>query len=62
MPVLLAYVAMLAFDFAIIAGTAYVVFWLGFSGWWFLLAALFVNYSAPLSDDDRAKREEAPPS
>jgi hypothetical protein len=31
--------AFYAFHLAIWAGTAYVVFWRGESGWWFLLAA-----------------------
>ncbi|QRG06153.1 hypothetical protein EZH22_24720 [Xanthobacter dioxanivorans] len=47
MPMLAAYVAMLVFDLAIMAGTAYAVFWLGFSGWWFALAVLIISGSSP---------------
>ena len=36
-------VAAIASDLAIICGTAYIVFWLGHSGWWFVLAALFLT-------------------
>jgi hypothetical protein len=29
--------------FAVMGTTAYAVFWLGFSGWWFLLAILLIS-------------------
>lgn len=44
---LIAYALMLIFDGFVIGGTAYIVFWLGFSGWWFLLAFIFVGANAP---------------
>ncbi|MFT4117492.1 hypothetical protein [Bradyrhizobium sp.] len=31
---------------AIIAGTAYIVFWKGYSGWWWLLALVLLNANA----------------
>lgn len=61
MQILLAYIAMLVFDFSIMAGTAYAVFWMGFSGWWFALAALVIGSSSPKSlFYPKEDREEAP--
>lgn len=47
MPIALMYMAMLAFDLSVISGTAYVVFWLGHSGWWWLLAGALLLGSDP---------------
>lgn len=35
-------VYLLVWNGAIIAGTAYAVFWLGYSGWWWLLALVLM--------------------
>ncbi|EKS37770.1 hypothetical protein [Afipia clevelandensis] len=32
-----------AWVFTVLIGTSYVVFWLGYSGWWFLLAVLLMG-------------------
>jgi len=36
--------AMVAWNFTILLGTSYIVFWLGYSGWWFLLALVLMVY------------------
>ena len=42
-----AFIAVLIFRalwmFTILAGTAYIVFWLGYSGWWWLLSVVLVG-------------------
>lgn len=39
----------LVFDGGLIGGCAYVVFWLGYSGWWFALA-IFIGTCGPAPD------------
>lgn len=36
--------AYLAWNALVLGGTAYVVFWRGYSGWWFLLAVLLIAW------------------
>jgi hypothetical protein len=36
--------------FTVLIGTSYIVFWLGYSGWWFLLAVLLM---APGNSDGK---------
>lgn len=38
--------ALLAWNGAILVGTAYIVFWLGHSGWWWLLALVLMSASS----------------
>jgi hypothetical protein len=43
----------LLYGVAVIFGCAYVVFWRGFSGWWFVLAILLAgSFRARVRDDD----------
>jgi len=37
-----AIIAVTVYNLIIMSGTAYIVFWLGHSGWWFLLSYLFL--------------------
>lgn len=37
------------YETLVLGGTAYVVFWLGHSGWWFVLAALMSGSAYPPS-------------
>lgn len=45
--ILAVYVAMLAFDLAIFAGTAYLVLERGWSAWWFAFAVIVAGGSYP---------------
>lgn len=36
------YLVVGAYNLIVVAGTAYIVFWLGHSGWWFLLTVLLM--------------------
>lgn len=38
-----------AWNVIILIGTAYIVFWLGFSGWWWVLAVVLMSGSASSS-------------
>jgi hypothetical protein len=40
----------LAWNGTILVGTAYIVFWLGYSGWWWLLAVILMSGSAGATD------------
>lgn len=46
-----AFIAVLIFRalwmFTILAGTAYIVFWLGYSGWWWLLTIVLLCSLSP---------------
>lgn len=42
----------LAWCSAAVFGCAYVVFWKGASGWWFLLALLLCDFKCKIRDDD----------
>ncbi|MFN7782281.1 MAG: hypothetical protein ACK5PG_06065 [Lysobacterales bacterium] len=46
------------YNLAILAGTAYLVAFQGWSGWWFLLALVFCK-SVSECDCDKAKESEA---
>jgi hypothetical protein len=37
------------YSLAVILATGYIVFWKDHSGWWFLLAALFLNNSPTIT-------------
>lgn len=41
------YVFMLVFDFAILAGTVWLIGWNGWSAWWMLLAVFLTESSNP---------------
>jgi hypothetical protein len=43
--VVIIFLFILAWNAALIAGTAYVVFWLGYSGWWWLLTLILIGGS-----------------
>lgn len=45
--IVLAYIAMLIFDFVVICLSAYVYTERGYSGWWVVLAILLTSISAP---------------
>lgn len=47
MKIVLIYLGMLIFDFAVFGGTAFLVSERGWSGWWFLLAILVASGSNP---------------
>jgi hypothetical protein len=47
-----AYVAMLLYNAFILALFGYAVFWLGQTGWWFLLAVVMMH--APRSKGDKS--------
>jgi len=54
--ILAAYIAMLIFDAALFAGTAWLVGWHGWSPWWFLLAVLIASGSGPARDGFKEKK------
>jgi len=45
----LIFVAYYLYALAIIAGTAFLVFWRGESGWWFLLALLLLQITPSIN-------------
>ena len=53
--ILIAVILKFLWCFIILVGTAYVTFWLGYSGWWWLLAILLMAGSA----DDTAPSPSA---
>jgi hypothetical protein len=55
---ILALVLCLLWDVLIICGTAYIVFWLNQSGWWFLLAVTLLR--TPSESEPNAKVSNAP--
>lgn len=48
--------ALMTFRAAILGVTAYAVFWLGYSGWWFLLAIILCSGSD--AAEEKAKGRE----
>ena len=42
-----AYALMLIFDAFVLGATAYAVFWLDRSGWWFALAIMIISMNQP---------------
>ncbi|MBX3017999.1 MAG: hypothetical protein KF767_08925 [Bdellovibrionaceae bacterium] len=52
---LIVYIAMLIFDLSLLAGTAYLVTYEGYSAWWFLFTVLFTSACGPNLFRDGAK-------
>ena len=48
---------LISFNAAVLGTTAYVVFWLGYSGWWFLLALLLMSGASNVKS--KAQRERS---
>lgn len=44
---IIAYIFMLIFDFAMLAGTVYVIQFLNWNPWWMVLTAVIVSSSTP---------------
>lgn len=55
-PFALVLLALMACNMVILGTTAYVVFWLGHSGWWFLLALCLCGGSLETAEKATAKR------
>lgn len=49
----LVFVAYYIYLLVIIFATGYIVFWKGYSGWWFLLTAIFSNVSPLFKSGDK---------
>lgn len=52
------FVASVIFDAIIISGATYLVFWMGQSGWWYLLAILFMIGASPATAMKALKYEQ----
>ena len=51
-PAAFIFAAILAFNTIVLGTTAYAVFWLGHSGWWFLLALMIRGSANTRREDD----------